>query len=33
MVRRHMPPFNGKRYIDNKSPNKMEVPDLDKEDT
>ena len=33
MVRRNRPPFNGKRYIGNKSPNKMEVHDLDKEDT
>jgi hypothetical protein len=33
MVRRNYPPFNGKRFIGNASPDKMEVHDLDNEDT
>jgi len=35
MVRRNYPPFNGKRYIGNNSPNikNREVHDLDNEDT
>jgi len=32
MSRRNYPPFNGKRYIGNASPSKMEVHDLDNED-
>ena len=30
-MRRYYPPFNGKRYIGNGSPSKMEVHDLDNE--
>lgn len=35
MARRNYPPFNGKRYIGNNSPNikNREVHDLDNEDT
>lgn len=33
MVRRYRPSFNGKRYIGNSSPDKMQVHDLDNENT
>jgi len=33
MARRYRAPFNGKRFIGNASPSKMEVHDLDIEDT
>ena len=33
MARRYYSPFNGKKYIGNASPDKMEVHDLDNEDT
>ncbi len=33
MARRYGTPFNGKRFIGNVSPSKMEVHDLDIEDT
>ena len=33
MINRIYPPFNGKRFIGNSSPDKMEVHDLNNEDT